>query len=107
LAKTSPPDETDKTRGALDVATVVPWIAFWGWVALDSALAYRKSQTAQDDLVPTDTEQDIQSSSALEEPGVRRWSPWSAGARAAVISAPIVALLGPLLVNKFMRRRKP
>ncbi len=92
---------------ALDVATVVPWIAFWGWVALDSALAYRKSQTASDQPEESGPEPGLDAAPAAEEPSVRRGSLWSAGAKAAMIGAPMVALLGPLLLDKLKRRRKP
>lgn len=105
--KSSATDEPDKTRGALDVATVVPWIAFWGWVALDSALAYRKSQTAPEQTAEALTPPEIHDLPPAEEPLKRPRSLWSAGARAAMIGAPIVALFGPMVMDKLTRRRKP
>jgi len=99
----SPPD-ADRARGALDVATLAPWIAFWGWVALDSALAYRKSQAALEQSV--DVESDSPEDPEIE-PARHSWTLWSPGARFAMIGAPVVALLGPLLVERFTRRRKP
>jgi len=99
----SPPD-ADRARGALDVATLAPWIAFWGWVALDSALAYRKSQAALEQSV--DVESDSPEDPEIE-PARHPWTLWSPGARFAMIGAPVVALLGPLLVERFTRRRKP
>jgi hypothetical protein len=109
--KPSPPADPvsadpDKARVALDVATVVPWIAFWGWVALDSALAYRKSQTGLDQAEESPPEPDRPAPSVGGEAPARSWSPWSAGARAAMIGAPILALLGPLVLDKLKRRRK-
>jgi hypothetical protein len=86
------------------VATVVPWIAFWGWVALDSALAYRKGQTAQDESYSAPETPDPP---PVDEARNRPWPGWSVGARAAMISAPIIALFGPLVLDKLMRRRKP
>jgi len=99
----------------LDVASVAPWVLFWGWVALDSALAYRKSQAALDEaaaaepIIP-DVEPPI-------EHGLRRWLPsptlWpnglsavQKGARTALIGAPIVAVLGPMLLGRLLRRNK-
>jgi hypothetical protein len=105
--KSSGPDEPDNSRGALDVATVVPWIAFWGWVALDSALAYRKSQVSPEEAAEVRVPPDIHEPSSAEDPPKRSRSLWSVGARVAMIGAPIVALFGPLVVNKLMRRRKP
>ncbi len=109
--KSSPPDTpapapTEQGRG-LDVATVVPWIAFWGWVALDSALAYRKSQTAQEPLEDSVAVPEIPDTPRSDEPRRRPWSNWSVGAKAAMIGAPIVAMLGPMLLDRLMRRRKP
>ncbi|HVY34658.1 MAG TPA: hypothetical protein VG960_09585 [Caulobacteraceae bacterium] len=103
---TPAPVPAEQGRG-LDVATVVPWIAFWGWVALDSALAYRKSQTAQEPLEDSIAVPEIPDAALPVEPRSRPWSNWSFGARAAMIGAPIVAMLGPLLLDRLMRRRKP
>jgi hypothetical protein len=100
----SAPSEPDRSRGALDVATLAPWIAFWGWVALDSALAYRKSQAAleQADEVQADVHDD-----ATDPPASKRRALWSPGARIAMIGAPVIALLGPLVLDRLTRRRKP
>ena len=35
-------------------AAVLPWIALWGWVAVDSALTYRKSREAIDHAIEAD-----------------------------------------------------
>lgn len=89
------------------MATVVPWIAFWGWVALDSALAYRKSQTAQEPLEDSASVPEIPDTPLSDEPHRSLWSTWSVGAKAAMIGAPIVAMLGPMLLDRLMRRRRP
>ena len=99
------PAEPDRGRG-LDVATVVPWIAFWGWVALDSALAYRKSQAEREDAAENHAIPEIPDAPPLEAPRVRSWPGLSFGARAAMIGAPILALLGPLMLDRLMRKRK-
>ena len=105
-----------KSAGGLDVATVAPWVLFWGWVALDSALAYRKSQAALTQAAEADPEPEPQE--VQPEPRLRRWlrsEPLSAEglhgvrkrSRAAMIGAPIMAVLGPLVLGKLLRRRKP
>ena len=83
---------------------MAPWIAFWGWVALDSALVYRKSQAA---LEQTDESQVEGPDEAAAEPRSHPWTLWSPGARLAMISAPVIALLGPLLLDRLTRLRKP
>ena len=98
------PSEAEKSRGALDVATLAPWIAFWGWVALDSALAYRKSQAA---LEQADEHQAETADEPDAPPPARPWAHWSPGARIAMIGAPVIALLGPLVLDRLTRRRKP
>ncbi len=98
------------------MASVAPWVLFWGWVALDSALAYRKSQAALDDVHQPEepVRPDVEPPPA--EHGLKRWlsaSLWPnslravrQGARTAMIGAPIVAVLGPWLVGKLLRRNK-
>ncbi len=86
------------------MATLAPWIAFWGWVALDSALAYRRSQAA---LEQPDEGQAESEDEAIAQPPPHPWTLWSPGARLAMISAPVIALLGPLVLDRLTRRRKP
>lgn len=99
--------------GGLDVATVAPWILFWGWVALDSALAYRKSQTALEEAAEAETP----SAPYADEPHIRRWLGSSTvgvddlntvrkRSLAAMIGAPVMAVLGPVLLGAWMKRRK-
>ena len=99
----STPSEAERSRGALDVATLAPWIAFWGWVALDSALAYRKSQAALEQAEEDPNRPD----ETVAKPPAQPRSLWSPGARIAMISAPAIALLGPLVLDRLTRRRKP
>ena len=72
--------------------------------ALDSALAYRKSQAAleQTEQVQSDVRDDV-----VDPPEAKRARLWSPGARIAMISAPVIALLGPLVLDRLTRRRKP
>lgn len=100
----SSPPEPDRSRTALDVATLAPWIAFWGWVALDSALAYRKSQAA---LEQAEHLQDGVGDDVADPPPAKRMPLWSPGARIAMLSAPVIAVLGPLVLDRLTRRRKP
>jgi hypothetical protein len=104
-----------KSAGGLDVATVAPWVLFWGWVALDSALAYRKSQAA---LEQASEAEEPQPPEVPPEPRLRRWlrsAPVSVDglqvvrkrSRVAMIGAPVIAVLGPLVLGKLLRRRKP
>ena len=118
LAKTrpaAPPAETKSTSG-LDVASVAPWVLFWGWVALDSALAYRKSQAALD-AAQAEPEAAEPEPAPKAEHRIRRWLPVSSlcpeglravqkRARTAMIGAPIVAVLGTLVLGKLLRRNK-
>lgn len=112
-------DIADETagKGGLGAAAVVPWIAFWGWVALDSALAYRKSQAAIDRVVEADPITEIYDGPPSQEGQIQRWLLWSPGtldrlrsmqkrARLSMIGAPIIALAGPLVLGRLFCRRK-
>ncbi len=112
-----PPEPSDEERG-LGAAAVVPWIAFWGWVALDSALAYRRSQAALDSVIEAAPVGELKENPPSNEPQARRWLLWSPGtvdhlrdmqnrARFSMIGAPVIALLGSLLISRLGPRRKP
>jgi hypothetical protein len=107
--KQSEPDDQapagDKPGGGLDVATVAPWILFWGWVALDGALAYRKNQAAVEQSAGTESPPLDYEDMQAEAP-VRQWLRSSPAAIVAMIGAPIVAVAGPVLLGKLLRRRK-
>ncbi len=105
------------TRGAIGAVSVVPWIAFWGWVALDSALAYRQSQAAIERVLETDPINEIYDGPPIQRGLVSRWLLWSPGtlsslrairkrARASMIGAPVLAVLGPLMLSKMLSGRK-
>ena len=109
------PAEPERSGGGMGAA-VVPWIAFWGWVALDAALAYRKSQAAIDRVVEAEPIAEIYDGPPTQDGQIRRWLFWGPGtlsslrqmrqrARASMIGAPIVALLGPLLISRLIPRR--
>jgi hypothetical protein len=93
-------------------------VLFWGWVALDSALAYRKSQAALDEAVEAEPEAPLPDLAPKIEHRIRRWLPASSlcpdglravqkRAKTAMIGAPIAAALGAFILGKLIRRNKP
>jgi len=110
------PSADARSASALDVASVAPWVLFWGWVALDSALAYRKSQAAlEEEASAPDLAESL--SPPPTERRIRRWLPSSQicpeglravqkRARTAMIGAPILAVAAPMLLGKILRRKK-
>jgi hypothetical protein len=115
----SPPDCVSPS-GLQKVAkvAVVPWIALWGWVALDSALTYRKSREAIDTAIEADPIAEL--SDGPQEPSsgsIKRWLLWSPASldklrslrkrtRAAMIGAPLIALAGSTVLLALAGRRK-
>jgi len=107
-------------KGLAKVA-VVPWMAFWGVVAVDSAIAYRRSNQAIERAISADPIEELYDGPP-EQPGqIRRWLMWSPGtlgslrglrrrARAWMIGAPVAALAGPplllALASRLTRRRR-
>ena len=97
------------SQPGIGVAVVVPWIAFWGWVALDSALAYRKSQAAieqgaveaANEPPPSEPNKHDWPQETLERlQGVRKL------ARISMIGAPIIAVLGSLALGRLRSKSK-
>jgi hypothetical protein len=98
-------------------AAVVPWIALWGWVALDSALAYRKSREAIETAIEADPIAELYDGPQEQSGRIKRWLLWSPGsldrlrglrkrARAAMIGAPLIAVAGSTVLLALAGRRK-
>ena len=96
---------------------VVPWIALWGWVAVDSALTYRKSREAIDSAIEADPIAELYDGPQEQPPSIKRWLFWSPGSldklralrkrtRAAMIGAPLIALAGSTVLLALAGRRK-
>ena len=98
-------------------AAVLPWIALWGWVAVDSALTYRKSREAIDVAIEADPIEELYDGPQEQSGRIKRWLLWSPGSldrlrtlrkrtRAAMIGAPLIALAGSTLLLALAGRRK-
>jgi hypothetical protein len=83
-------------------AAILPWIALWSWVAVDSALAYRKSREAIDHAIEADPITELYDGPQEQTGRIKRWLLWSPGdlehlrglrkrARTAMIGAPLLA----------------
>ncbi len=117
LSKESPPGAPGAIQMLAKVA-VVPWIALWSWVALDSALTYTKSREAIDDAIEADPIAELYDGPQPQSGRINRWLMWTPGsldklrglrkrARAAMIGAPLIALAGStLLIGLAAARRK-
>jgi len=98
-------------------AALVPWLALWGWVALDSVLTYRKSREAIDEAIEADPIAELYDGPQPQTGRINRWLLWSPGsldrlrglrrrARAAMIGAPLIALAGSTVLLGLAGRRK-
>jgi hypothetical protein len=98
-------------------AALVPWIALWSLVALDSALTYRKSREAIDEAIEADPITELYDGPAPQTGRIKRWLMWSQGdltklrglrrrAKAAMIGAPLIALAGSSVLLGIATRRK-
>lgn len=98
-------------------AALLPWIALWGWVAVDSALAYRKSREAIDHAIEADPIAELYDGPQEQTGRIKRWLLWSPGsldklrglrkrARTAMIGAPVIALAGVALLLALAGRKK-
>jgi hypothetical protein len=110
------PPATGLLQG-LAKAALVPWIALWSMVALDSALTYSKSHQAIDEAIEADPIAELYDGPAPQSGRIKRWLLWSQGdlthlrglrrrARAAMIGAPLIALAGSSLLLGIAGRRK-
>jgi len=98
-------------------AAVLPWIALWGWVAVDSALTYRKSREAIDHAIEADPIEELYDGPQEQSGRIKRWLLWSPGsldrlrglrkrARTAMIGAPLIAVAGSAVLLALAGRRK-
>jgi len=98
-------------------AAVLPWIALWGWVAVDSALTYSKSREAIDHAIDADPIEELYDGPQEQTGRIRRWLMWSPGsldrlrdlrkrARTAMIGAPLIAVAGSAGLLALSGRRK-
>jgi len=98
-------------------AAVVPWIALWGWVAIDSALTYRKSLEAIDHAIEADPIAELYDGPQEQTGRIKRWLLWSPGsldrlrdlrkrARTAMIGAPLIAVAGSAVLLALCARRR-
>jgi hypothetical protein len=113
-------EDTVQTTGLLQGvarAALVPWIALWGLVAIDSALTYRKSREAIDTAIEADPIAELYDGPAPQSGRIKRWLLWSQGdltklrglrrrAKAAMIGAPLIALAGSSVLLGIAARRK-
>jgi hypothetical protein len=101
--------DAPNTLQRLAKAAVVPWIAVWGWVAVDSILTYRKSREAIDEAIEADPIVELYEGPQPQTGRIKRWLLWTPGsldklrvlrkrARAAMIGAPLIALAGSTLL---------
>lgn len=98
-------------------AAVLPWIALWSWVAVDSALTYSKSREAIDHAIEADPIAELYDGPQEQTGRIKRWLMWSPGsldrlrglrkrARTAMIGAPLIALAGSALLLALAGRRR-
>lgn len=98
-------------------AAVLPWIALWSWIAVDSALTYRKSREAIDHAIEADPIAELYDGPQEQSGRIKRWLLWSPGsldrlrglrkrARTAMIGAPVLALGGAALLLVLAGRKK-
>lgn len=120
LAAVRFPDQGDDslTLERLAKTAVVPWMAFWGCVALDSAIAYRRSNEAIERAISADPIEELYDGPP-EQPGqIKRWLMWTPGtlgslrslrrrARAWMIGAPVAAVAGPPILLALAARLSP
>jgi hypothetical protein len=109
-----------ESRGLLQSvakAALVPWIALWSLVALDSALTYRKSREAIDEAIEADPIAELYDGPAPQSGRIKRWLLWSPGdlgklrglrrrAKAAMIGAPLIAIAGCSVLLGLSRRKR-
>ena len=101
-------------RAQVEQASIV-WVVFWGLIALDSAIAYRRSVEAVEKAIDADPVAEMYDGPPDQNPQVNRWLLWRSPTlerlrelcRQAEMwksSAPWIALAGPPLFFAFLRR---
>ena len=102
-------------RARLGSTAGVLWAAFWGAVAVDSAITYRRSLEAVEKAVDADPVAEIYEGPPSQHPRVSRWLLWqpptlvrlrelSRRARTLSVWAPVLALAAPLFLTLNPRR---
>lgn len=102
-------------RARIEQASVA-WVVFWGLIALDSALAYRRSVEAVEKAVDADPVAEMYDGPPDADGQVKRWLFWRSptlirlrklSRRAQMLkdAAPWIALLGPPLFFALGLRR--
>lgn len=102
--------------GSVARVAVLPWIALWSWVALDSALTYRNSREAIDHAIEADPIAELYDGPQEQSGRIKRWLLWSPGsldrlrglrkrARTAMVGAPVIGLTGAALLLMLSGRR--
>ena len=103
-------------RAQVEQASIA-WVVFWGLIALDSAIAYRKSVEAVERAIDADPVAEMYDGPPDQVPQVNRWLLWRSptlerlrrlARRAEVLksSAPWIALVGPPLLFAFSLDRR-
>jgi hypothetical protein len=94
------------TLERLAKTAVIPWVAFWGCVALDSAVAYRRSNEAIDRAIDSDPIAELYDGPPEQHGQIKRWLMWGPStlgrlrdvrqrAKAWMVGAPVAAVVGP------------
>jgi len=103
-------------RAQVEQASIA-WVVFWGLIALDSAIAYRRSVEAVERAIDADPVAEMYDGPPDQNPQVNRWLLWRSptldrlrklARRAELLktSAPWIALLGPPLLFAFGLSRR-
>ena len=97
----------------------IAWVVFWGLIALDSAIAYRRSVEAVERAIDADPIAEMYDGPPDQNPQVNRWLLWRSptlerlrklARRAELLksASPWIALIGPPLFFVLGRdRREP
>ncbi len=95
----------------------IAWVVFWGLIALDSAIAYRRSVAAVQRAIDSDPVAEMYDGPLDQNPQVNRWLLWRSptldrlrklARRADLLktSAPWIALAGPPVLYVLGLRRQ-
>ncbi len=117
MASSPAPADCPNVLQSLARIAVVPWLALWGWIAVDSALTYTKSAKAIDEAIEADPIVELYDGPQPQSGRIQRWLLWNPGsldklrslrkrARTAMIGAPLIALAGSTVLLGLAVRRK-
>jgi hypothetical protein len=111
--------DVDLTLERLAKTAVIPWVAFWSCVALDSAVAYRRSTEAIDKAIDSDPIAELYDGPPEQHGQIKRWLMWGPStlgrlrevrqrAKAWMVGAPVAAVVGaPVLLALAHRLSRP